>query len=149
MPLRFRSGQVHLRKFRVDAETVIEPGTIVCLADDRVVPMSTQPNAAAVAVSVAGVAHQRSEAGQTAPVSVDVSPLAVYECDVASEIYEVGDLLGAAADPSADERLSLAASANEAIAMASEFSEGATTRLRITVASTLCTASSHALAQLG
>ena len=142
--LRFRSGQIHLRKFRVQSATVIEPGTLVCLVSDHLVPADSVATAAEVAASFAGVAHQRSEPGQVAPVSVDVSPLAVYECDVDAAGYEVGDLLALNVGNS----LAAAASPDEAVAMAAEFADSAT-RLRVTLASTVCTAANHALSQVG
>ena len=148
--LVFRSGQVHLRKFRVTSETVITPGTFVCVVNDYLVPASSQPTATEVAASFAGVSHQRSEAGQTAAVSVDVSPLAVYECDAEVDSYEVGDLIATAVDVSPlDTTVAAADTPDEAIAMAAEFADVGQTRLRVTLASTVCTASSHSLAQIG
>ena len=144
--LRFRSGQIHLRKFRIEADTVIEPGTLVCLVADHVVPANTLPTAADAAASIAGVAHQRSEGGQTAAVSVDVSPLAVYECDVTAGGYEVGDLL--AVEVGTPNTLGMATGPDEAVAMAAEFTD-AGKRLRVTLASTVCTAANHALSQVG
>lgn len=147
---RFRSGQVHLRRFRVAEATEIVPGMLVCLDADRLVPASSLPTAAAVAAQFAGVAHQRSEAGQTEPVSVDVSPLAVYEGAVEPSAFEIGELLAASVDVApSDDTLAAAAGPDEAIAMAAEFADAGRTRLRVTFASTVCTASSHQLAQLG
>ena len=147
-PLRFRSGQIHLRKFRIESTTVVEPGTLVCLVADHIVPADSLATAAEVAASFAGVAHGRSEAGQTAAVSVDVSPLAVYEAAVDAAGYEVGDLLAVDLTATAGNTLAAAASPDEAIAMAAEFTDSAT-RLRLTFASTACTAANHSVSQVG
>src|SRR4051794_10745466 len=99
--LRFRSGQVELHKVRVDSATVIEAGDLVWLDTDDVKPAAaftwttdlatTQGNFAAVFL---GVAHQSSAAGETVDISVDLSPLSVYEFVVESGTFEVGGLLG-------------------------------------------------------
>ena len=150
MPFRFRSGQVHLRRFRVDTGTEIRPGQLVCLSGDRLVPASELATAADVAAAFAGVSHQRSEVGESDPVSVDVSPLAVYEGDAEVGAYEVGDLLSVSVDAGpSDDELAVAIGPDEAIAMAAEFAEAGSSQLRVTFASTVCTASSHQAARLG
>lgn len=95
--LRYRSGQVQLIKVRVDSGTVIEAGDLVFLDEDDVKPASAfswDTNLATTQASFAalflGVAHQCSGNGDTEPISVDVSPHAVYEFDVAATTYEVG-----------------------------------------------------------
>ena len=89
--LRFRSGQVELRRVRVDSGTVIEAGDLVYLDTDDVKPASDFPwdtnlatTQAAFAAVFLGVAHTASADGETDDVSVDVSPHSVYEFDVAS-----------------------------------------------------------------
>src|SRR5438128_14642 len=93
--LRCRSGQVEPHKIRVDSGTVIEAGDLVWLDTNDAKPAkdftwttdlaTTQGNFAAVFL---GVAHQSSAAGETADISVDLSPFSVYEFDVDSATYE-------------------------------------------------------------
>lgn len=154
--LRFRSGQVHLRKVRVDADTVISAGDLVWLDTDDAKPASdfawttnlatTQGNFAA---KFLGVAHQSSAAGQTDPISVDVSPTSVYEFDAASAAYEVGQPLGP--DENSGELMNQqleAAAAASAIARAAEYAP-ATSLLRVTFASAYTTSSSNLNANIG
>jgi hypothetical protein len=154
--LRFRSGQVTLRKVRVDSATVIEAGDLVWLDTDDAKPASAftwdtnlATTQAAFAAKFLGVAHQPSKSGDTAPISVDVSPHSVYEFDVASASYEVGQPLGPDANGEAlmDQQLEAAVAAS-AIARAAEYS-GTTTSLRVTLASAYSTGSGNANAHVG
>ena len=98
--LRFRSGQVELHRLRVDSGTVLNPGDLVYLDTDDVKPAADLPfdtdlattrgNFAAVFL---GVCQQGSADGETADVSVDLSPLSVYEYDCDSATFEVGNLV--------------------------------------------------------
>jgi len=155
--LRFRSGQVHLRKVRVDADTVIEAGDLVWLDTDDAKPASaftwstnlatTQGNFAA---KFLGVAHQPSAAGETVPISVDVSPDSVYEFNVASAAYELGALLGP--DESSSKLMNKqleGCAAAAAIARASEYTPAAATTLRVTFASAFHTSSTNTNAVIG
>ena len=156
--LRFRSGITQLQKVRVDADTVIEAGDLVWLDDDDAKPASdftwttnlatTQSNFAAVFL---GVAHQQSAAGDTTPISVDVSPLSVYEFDANAAAYEVGDVL--APDESSshlmNQQLEAVASGGLGIARAAEYKPASSTTLRVTFASAFHPASSNINANLG
>jgi hypothetical protein len=156
--LRFRSGQVQLVKCRVDSATVIEAGDMVWLDGDDVKPASafewttnlatTQGNFAAKFV---GIAHQQSGDGDVSPISVDISPLSVYEMDVPSTTYEVGGLLGPDEGSSAlmDQQLETVASAASAIARAVEFKATAAGTLRVSFASAYCAASANVNAAVG
>ncbi|HVJ84966.1 MAG TPA: hypothetical protein VM452_04930 [Caulifigura sp.] len=137
--LRFRSGQVHLVKCRVDSGTVIEAGDMVWLDGDDVKPASAfvwDTNLATTqggfAAKFIGVAHQQSASGDTAPVSVDISPLSVYEMDVPSTTYEVGGLLGPdeASSTLMDQQLETC-SAAAATARSVEFKATASATLRV------------------
>lgn len=154
--LRFRSGQVHLRKVRVDSATVIEAGDLVWLDGDDAKPASDfawttdiAATQAAFAAKFLGVAHQQSRDGDTDPISVDVSPHSVYEFDVPSAAYEVGQTLGP--DESAaqlmNQQLESALAANS-IARAAEYAPIATT-LRVTLASAWATGSGNVNASIG
>lgn len=154
--LRFRSGQVHLRKVRVDAETVIAAGDLVWLDTDDAKPASDfawTTNLATTqglfAARFLGIAHQSSAAGQTDPISVDVSSTSVYEFDVAPAAYEVGQPLGPDENSSALMNQQLeAAVAPSAIARAAEYAPS-TASLRVTFASAFSTASGNVNANLG
>lgn len=156
--LRFRSGQVQLHRFRVDADTVIEAGDLVYLDGDDVKPASAFPwdtdlatTQAAFAAAFVGVAHQQSRAGETDDISVDLSPHAVYEFDVNPAAYEVGDVL--APDESSNtlmnQQLEAVASGTLGIARAAEYKPASASRLRITIASAFHTGSANANAALG
>ncbi|WP_437203043.1 hypothetical protein [Planctomicrobium sp. SH664] len=155
--LRFRSGQVHLRKVRVDSGTVIEAGDLVWLDTDDAKPASAftwDTNLAttqgAFAAKFLGVAHQPSASGETFPISVDVSPDSVYEFDVASASYELGQTLGP--DESSSTLMSKqleGAVAAAAIARAAEYTSSAATTLRVCFASAFHTNSANTNAAIG
>lgn len=156
--LRFRSGQVELHKLRVDSDTVLHAGDVVYLDTDDVKPASdfpfttnlatTRGNFAAVFL---GVCHQASAAGETAPVSVDLSPLSVYEFDVDPSTFEVGSKLACDGDSDGLSRQTLAkvSSAADAIARAAEYQAAAASLLRVQFASAFHTGSSNVNAALG
>jgi hypothetical protein len=155
--LRFRSGQVQLVKVRVDAATVIEAGDLVWLDTDDAKPASafawttnlatTQGNFAA---KFLGVAHQASAAGDDSPISVDISPLSVYEMDVSPATYELGATLGPDESSSTlmDQQLEAALAVNS-IARSAEVRAQSTSLLRVTLASAYSTASANVNAAIG
>lgn len=155
--LRFRSGQVHLRKVRVDSQTVISAGDLLWLDGDDAKPASQfnwdenlATTQAAFAELFLGIAHQPSAAGETAPVSVDVSPDAVYEFDVHGAPYELGQPLGPdELSASLMNQQLEAATAGAAIARAAEFTPDNVATLRVTFASAFHTSSANANAALG
>lgn len=155
--LRFRSGQVHLRRVPVDAATVIEAGDLVWLDGDDAKPASQlawggtlAATQASFAAKFLGIAHQPSLAGDTTPISIDVSGDSVYEVDVASAIYKFGDTLGPDENSSklTNQSLEAAATAN-AIARSCEFSTAATSTLRVSFASAYGTSSANVNAAIG
>lgn len=157
---RFRSGRVHLARVRVDSATVIEKGDLVYLDTDDVKPASSftwdtdlATTQAAFAAAFLGVAHEQSASGDTDPISVDLSPDAVYEFDVASATYEVGDMLGPDKDGGnnklMDQQLEAVASGGLGIARAAEYKAAAATALRVTLASAYYTGSANVNANLG
>ena len=155
--LRFRSGQVEMRKVRVDAGTLIEAGDLVWLDGDDAKPASDfawtsdlATTQAAFAAKFLGVSHQQSAAGDTEPVSVDVGPHSIYEFDVNSAAYEIGAPLGPDEQSSALMNQQLeAAAAGSAIALAAEFTSGAQGTLRVSLASAYATGSANVNAALG
>ena len=154
--LRFRSGQVQLRKVRVDAGAVIEAGDLLWLDGDDAKPAALfawdtnlATTQAAFAEKFLGVAHQPSRAGETDPVSVDVSPHSVYEFDVPEGAYEIGQTLGPAGSAETLLNQQLAATvAASAIARAAEYALAART-LRVTLASAFHTGTGNVHANLG
>jgi hypothetical protein len=156
--LRFRSGQVQLRKVRVDAATVIEAGDLVWLDVDDAKPASAFPwttnlatTQGAFAAKFLGVAHQQSQAGDTDPISVDIGPHSVYEFDVNSAAYELGTPLGPDESSSTlmDQQLETVANAANGIARAAEYTPGAQGTLRVTFASAYATGSANVNAAVG
>lgn len=156
--LRFRSGQVQLQKFKVEADTVLEAGDLVWLDDDVVKPASDftwdtnlATTQAAFADLFVGVVHEQSAVGETDPVSVDLSPHAVYEFDAASAAYEVGDELGPDELSShlMDQQLEAVATGTRAIARAAEYKPAGSTSLRVTFASAFSTGSANSAAAIG
>ena len=156
--LRFRSGQVHLHKLRVDSGTVLEAGDVVYLDTDDVKPASDFPwttdlatTQSAFAASFIGVTHQQSASGDTDDVSVDLSPHAVYEFDVNSATYEVGDELGPDEQSSKlmDQQLEAVSFGSLGIARAAEFKAVSTALLRVTFASAFYTGSANVNAAIG
>lgn len=156
--LRFRSGQVELHKLRVDDGTELFAGDLVYLDGDDVKPASefpfttnlatTRGNFAAVFL---GVCHQVSRPGDTIPVSIDLSPLSVYEFDVDPSTFEVGSLLACDGDSDglARQQLAKVGSAAAAIARAAEFKATTSSLLRAQFASAFHTASANVNAALG
>jgi hypothetical protein len=156
--LRFRSGQVHLVKCRVDSETVIEAGDLVWLDTDDAKPASDfswttnlATTQGAFAAKFLGVAHQKSASGDDLPISVDISPLSVYEMDVNASTYEVGGLLGPDESSSTlmNQQLETVSSAANAIARAVEYRSVSSSVLRVTLASAFSTASANVNAAVG
>lgn len=98
---RYRYGQDNPVMCAVDSATVIEIGDLVYLDTDDVKPFSAQAdlgteaqNQEGVHDKFAGVALQRSRAGDTDPIRVATS--GVFEFDCASANFEVGGLVGSA-----------------------------------------------------
>lgn len=156
--LRFRSGHVELHKVRVDAGTEIDAGDLVYLDGDDVKPASafpfttdlatTQGNFAAVFL---GIAHQPSTVGQVDPLSIDLSPLSVYEFNVDPATFELGDKL--ACDGNSDgletQQLIKVTNAAHAIARAAEYKATTSPLLRVQFASAFHVGSSNVNAALG
>jgi len=155
--LRFRSGQVQLRKVRVDAGTVIEAGDLVWLDGDDAKPAKDFPWNSDLATTQSdfagkflGVAHQQSRDGDDDPISVDISPHSVYEFSVSPASFEIGQPLGP--DENAGSLMNQqleAAAASSAIARSAEYTAGSVGTLRVTFASAYAAGSANANAVLG
>ncbi|MDX1961833.1 MAG: hypothetical protein SFX18_01690 [Pirellulales bacterium] len=98
--MRWRYGDTQPVMLPVDSATVIEIGDLVYLDTDDAKPAGSQADAGTEAANqeafhdkFAGVALQRSRAGDTAPVRV--ATRGVFEFDCPSTACEVGALFGA------------------------------------------------------
>jgi hypothetical protein len=156
--LRFRSGQVELHKLRVNGDTVLAAGDMVFLDTDDVKPAAAFPfttdlattrgNFAAVFL---GICHQASAAGETSDVSIDLSPLAVYEFDAVAATYEVGERLACDGDGDSleSQRVAKVTNAAQAIARAAEYKATSATLLRAQFASAFHAGSANVNAAIG
>jgi len=93
--MRWRYGDTNPVVLPVPADTVIEIGDLLYWDTDHVVPASEMPNPTAEFANLlafhqgfAGVAMQRSRAGDTAPIRVATT--GVFEFDMPSATAEVG-----------------------------------------------------------
>ena len=156
--LRFRCGQVQLQRVRVDSGTEIEAGDLVYLDTDDAKPASLFPwdtnlatTHAGFAAKFLGVAHTSSKEGETADVSVDVSPFSVYEFDVEPATFEVGAMIAPDDLSSAlvDQQLVKVTNAAQAIGRACEYKAVASSVLRVQFASAYHVGSANVNAALG
>lgn len=156
--LRFRSGQVQLHKLQVDSGTVIEAGDLVYLDTDDVKPAKDftwttdlATTQAAFADVFLGVAHEQSAVGDTADISVDLSPLAIYEFNVNSAAYEVGDELGPdeASTKLMNQQLEAVSTGTRALARSAEHKPSGATLLRVNLASAFYSGSGNRNAVIG
>lgn len=105
--MRWRYGETNPIVVPVDAETVIEIGDLVFLDGDDAKPASAQAdqesldgNQALFHGKFAGVAMQRSRAGDVEPIRVATT--GVFEFVCSSAMFEIGVLMGPAVNNSAD-----------------------------------------------
>ncbi|HEX4132476.1 MAG TPA: hypothetical protein VHZ24_20765 [Pirellulales bacterium] len=97
--MRWRYGETNPVLLPVDSDTVIEIGDLVYLDTDNAKPAAALANTGTEAGNqeafhdaFAGVAMQRSRAGDTNPMRVATT--GVFEFDCASATFEVGALVG-------------------------------------------------------
>jgi hypothetical protein len=100
---RHRYGEQMIVHAAVDSATAISAGDAVYLDGDDVKPASSEPWTGDLATTQAnfvnhflGIAQadHPANSGAVTDFPVDISPLAVYELDCASEAHELGDTLG-------------------------------------------------------
>jgi len=156
--LRFRSGPVQLIKASVDSGSAIEPGDLLYLDSGTARPASEftwdtdlATTQAAFADAFLGIAHERSEVGETEPISVDISPQAIYEFDLDASSYTLGDLLGPdeATSTLMTQQLEAVGTTARAIARLVEITSGFVSKARVTFASAYSTGSANVNAQVG
>ena len=155
--LRFRSGQVQLRKVRVETNAKIEAGDLLWLDGTVAKPASDfawvtdlATTQAAFAAKFLGIAHQPSAVGESHPISVDISPDSVYEFDCSPGTYEFGTPLAPDESQSTlmNQQFESTLAAN-AIARSAEFTTGTVSTLRVTLTSAFATSSANVNASLG
>ncbi len=158
MPTPFRSGLIQLIRLPVSSATVIEPGDMLFVSGGVVAPAADftwttdlATTQAAFAAAFVGIAYTGSADGETEPVSVDVSPLAVYESEANPAAFDVGDLLAPAETLSAlaSQTLDVVGSASLAIARAMETTTASSPTVRACFASSIHTASANVNAAIG
>lgn len=100
---RHRYGPQVVVRVAVDSATAINAGDAVFLDVDDAKPASSEPWSMDLATTQAnfvnhflGIAQadHPANSGAVTDFPVDISPLAVYEMDCASQTHEVGDTLG-------------------------------------------------------
>lgn len=145
--MRYRHGQQSLRKLAVASATVIEQGDLVWMntstspstikpASDFTWDTNLATTQASFAALFVGVALTSSASGETDPVTVDVSPLSVYEYACPSGTYDCSDPMGPDENSSAlaDQQLEIAAKA-AAVAYVAEPVTTAATSVLVSFAS--------------
>ena len=156
--LRYRSGPVQLVKSDIDSTSLIEPGDMLFLDSTEARPASEfvwntdlPTTQTGFSNSFLGIAHERSEVGDDAPISVDLSPQSVYEFDVDVSSYTLGTLLGPDESSSTlmNQQLEAVVPAAQAVARCMEFTDGFVTRARVSFASAYGTGSANAAAAIG
>ncbi len=100
---RHRYGPQVIMQVAVDSATAINAGDVLYLDTDDAKPASsevwdtnlatTQANFVNHFLGIA-LADHAANSGAVTDFPVDISPMAVYEMDCASETHEVGDMLG-------------------------------------------------------
>ena len=144
--MRWRYGETNPVVMAVDAETVIELGDLVVLSGDDARPANAAAGGGSEAATqigfqpaFAGVAMQRSRAGDTSPIRVATT--GVFEFDCAAATFEVGDLIGPAYDAGEDELLNQAVVAvpatNRALGRCAKRAPSNTTRVMVDIVSTV------------
>ncbi|MFO1022591.1 MAG: hypothetical protein U0903_18125 [Planctomycetales bacterium] len=98
-----------------------------------------------------GIMHQGSAEGETDSISVDLSPLAVYEFDVHTGTYEIVALLGPkdVSEALLSQALKGVGSAASAMRGAAEYKAAASSTLRVNFASAFFTGSGNVNAAIG
>ncbi len=161
MPLRFRQGTVLLVHVPVALEVVYKPGDLLCLVDGVAYPLEHWENVVGGAVTHSdlpsyflGVCHSESGLQGVEQISVDISPMSVYEFDVDSNEYEFGEPLRPALNQDGiSEWFSntelISSLPENAIARAMEYQIEPSNKLRVSFASAFCSGSSNKFARLG
>jgi hypothetical protein len=144
--LRWRYGDTSPVVIPVDSATVIEIGDLVYLDSDDAKPASSQADAGTEAANqeafhdlFAGVAMQRSRAGDTAPIRV--ATRGVFEFPCPSSTFEVGALIGASENGGGngleDQQVEGVATANLALGRCAKRVSSAATTVLVDIVATI------------
>jgi len=153
--MRWRYGETSPVVMPVDAGTVIEIGDLVYLATDDARPAAAQADQASEAANqelfhdnFAGVAMQRSPAGDATPIRVATT--GVFEFDCLSATFEVGALLGVDEDAGGtfltNQTVAAVATPNLAVGRCAKRLNPAGTRVLVEVVSTVSHGGPQAMA---
>jgi hypothetical protein len=153
--LRWRYGDTSPVVLPVDSATVIEIGDLVYLDTDDAKPASAIPDGGTEAANqeafhdlFAGVAMQRSRAGDTAPIRV--ATRGVFEFPCPSGTFEVGALIGASentgGDALLDQQVEGVATANLAIGRCAKRVNPAATTVLVDIVGTISHGGAQAMA---
>ncbi len=143
--LRWRYGDTSPVVIPVDSATVIEIGDLVYLDTDDAKPAGSLADGGSEAANqeafhdlFAGVAMQRSRAGDTDPIRV--ATRGVFEFPCPSATFEVGDLIGAsengAGDALLDQQVEGVATANLAVGRCAKRVNPAATTVLVDIVAT-------------
>ena len=144
--LRWRYGDTSPVVIPVDSATVIEIGDLVYLDTDDAKPANSLADGGSEAANqesfhdlFAGVAMQRSRAGDTDPIRV--ATRGVFECPCPSATFEVGALIGASEDAGGtfllDQQVEGVATANLAIGRCAKRVNPAATTVLVDIVATI------------
>jgi hypothetical protein len=146
--MRWRYGDTNPVIAAVDADTVIEIGDLVYQETDDARPASSQAdqgsetaNQELFADKFLGVAMQRSQAGDTAPIRVATT--GVFDFDCPSGTFELGNLVGADEDAAGtallNQQVAAVSESKYAIGRVAKREATATTNVLIDIRSTVMT----------
>ena len=157
--MQFRNGIRFRVQCTVAAATEIAAGDLLFIENGKALPASDfswntdlETTQAAFAAAFLGVAYSSSAAGETDPVSVDISPLAFYEAEMSAAVTMLASFVGPAEGDTgalSNSVLASVASATRAIGRVTKISAGSETRAGVSLASSCFTASSNVNAALG
>lgn len=144
--MRWRYGETNPVVLPVDSATVIEIGDLVYLDTDDAKPAALLPDQLSKAANqeafhdkFAGVAMQRSRAGDISPIRVATTGVFEFEC--ASGTFEVGKLFGTEEQASGDvlenQKVDDVATANLAIGRCARRVNPADTRVLVDIVSSV------------
>ncbi len=157
----YRTGQVELVRSGVLAATVFTKGDMVAMSgsDANFIPVSTvqwdtdlATTQAAIADVFVGITWDKSSSTDTDAINVDMSADSVYEFDVPSGTFTLGQSLGPDQDGSNQSVLSNkleGAVVASSVARSFEEATSAVTRLLVKFSSAYNTSSSNANASMG
>lgn len=153
--LTYRNGPPQLVQVPSDPAFAIRPGMLLGLYSGAVRPPSSltwlgslEGTQGVFAEAFLGVAHSSSEIGESALISVDLSPMSVYAPALEPGGCDFGDPLAPADDGDvlSDTRLAPVNGRDLAVAMAMETVAADAPVARVSFASAYCPAANHTLA---